>query len=155
MSEEGHEPQPPRDENGNTPPWWHSEPQRPPADSVFVEGLKLAAQTFDMDVAKLAGALRDWAVESGAVAAATEMAQNAATAASGYLAQVADQHPVEPEPEAEPAQQVVRCTDCPVCQGLDALERTNPELAQSARSALSQINVLVSGFLGQSGQAND
>ena len=143
MSEEGHEPQPPRDENGNTPPWWHSEPQRPPADSVFVEGLKLA------------GALRDWAVESGAVAAATEMAQNAATAASGYLAQVADQHPVEPEPEAEPAQQVVRCTDCPVCQGLDALERTNPELAQSARSALSQINVLVSGFFGQSGQAND
>ena len=143
MSEEGHEPQPPRDENGNTPPWWHSEPQRPPADSVFVEGLKLA------------GALRDWAVESGAVAAATEMAQNAATAASGYLAQVADQHPVEPEPEAEQAQQVVRCTDCPVCQGLDALERTNPELAQSARSALSQINVLVSGFLGQSGQAND
>ena len=143
MSEEGHEPQPPRDENGNTPPWWHSEPQRPPADSVFVEGLKLA------------GALRDWAVESGAVAAATEMAQNAATAASGYLAQVADQHPVEPEPDPEPAQQVVRCTDCPVCQGLDALERTNPELAQSARSALSQINVLVAGFLGQSGQAND
>ncbi len=108
-----------------------------------------------MEGLKLAGALRDWAVESGAVAAATEMAQNAATAASGYLAQVADQHPVEPEPDPEPAQQVVRCTDCPVCQGLDALERTNPELAQSARSALSQINVLVAGFLGQSGQAND
>jgi hypothetical protein len=141
VSDEDHEPQPPRDENGDAPPWWHSEPQRPPADSVFVEGLKLA------------GALRDWAVESGAVAAATEMAQNAATAASGYLSQVADQHPAEPEPEAPHA--VVRCTDCPICQGLDALERTNPELAQSARSALSQINVLVAGFLGQSGQAND
>ena len=138
MSEDSHEPQPPRDEDGNTPPWWHSEPQGPPPDSVFVEGLKLA------------GALRDWAVESGAVAAATEMAQNAATVASGYLSQVADQHPVEEEPEP----QVVRCADCPVCQGLDALEQTNPELAQKARMALSQINVLVAGFLWQSGQAN-
>lgn len=137
MTDEPYEPQPPMDENGEAPPWWHSEPQHPPADSVFVEGLKLA------------GALRDWAVESGAVAAATEMAQNAATAASGYLSQVAEQHPPDPPPQT-----VLRCTDCPVCQGLDALERTNPEMAQTARSALSQITVLVSGFLGQSGQAN-
>lgn len=140
MSDDDQQPQPPRDEHGNTPPWWHTEPQAAPPDSVFVEGLKLA------------GALRDWAVDSGAVAAATEMAQNAAAAASGYLSQVADQHPVDLEPE--PPQQVVRCTDCPVCQGLDALDRTNPELAQTARAALSQINTLVAGFLGQSGQAN-
>jgi len=53
---------------------------------------------------------------------------------------------------------VVRCTDCPICQGLDALERTNPEWAHTARAALSQINDLVAGLIGgtggQSGQAN-
>lgn len=142
MSEDSQQPQPPRDDEGNPPPWWHTEPARPPADSVFVEGLKLA------------GALRDWAVESGAVAAATEMAQNAATAASGYLAQVADPS-VESQSEPEPAQTVVRCTDCPVCQGLDALERTNPDLAHTARAALAQINDLVAGFLGPHGQAKE
>ncbi|MFN8183464.1 MAG: hypothetical protein U0R23_03480 [Candidatus Nanopelagicales bacterium] len=136
---------PPLDDDGNPPPWWHSAPSQPPVDSVFVEGLKLA------------GALRNWAVESGAVAAATEMAQNAAAGASALLAQAAEQHP-EPDAEPETAAQVVRCTDCPICQGLDALERTNPEWAHTARAALSQINDLVAGLIGgtggQSGQAN-
>jgi hypothetical protein len=123
---------PPRDEHGNQPPWWHSAPTAPPVDSVMVEGLRLA------------GALRDWAVESGAVAAASELAQNAAATASGFLSQGVAQ----PEPEAAPEPPVVRCSDCPVCQGLDALERTNPELAHTARAALSQFNALVAGFLG-------
>lgn len=127
----------PFDDAGNVPPWWHSVPSQPPVDSVFVEGLKLA------------GALRDWAVESGAVAAATELAQNAATAASGYLAQAtAPESQTVGADDDEPVQPVVRCSDCPVCQGLDALERTNPEWAQTARSALAQISALMSGFLG-------
>lgn len=135
---------PPRDEHGNQPPWWHSAPTAPPVDSVMVEGLRLA------------GALRDWAVDSGAVAAAGELAQNAAATASAYLAQGGGQSESEAAPEPPP--QVVRCSDCPICQGLDALERTNPEWAQTARAALSQINSLVAGLLGPEaghGQAKD
>lgn len=134
----------PRDADGNEPPWWHAVPPQPPVDSVAVEGLKLL------------GALRDWAVDSGAVAAASGLAQNAAATASAYLAQAAEAHPA-PEPEAEveveveptePPQQVVRCSDCPVCQGLDALERANPELAHTARAALTQVSALLNGWLG-------
>lgn len=145
MSEDDQSQNSPLDDEGNPPPWWHSTPSQPPVDSMFVEGLKLA------------GALRNWAVDSGAVAAAAEVAQNAAASASALLAQATEQHPQteeQPEEEPEPAQ-VVRCTDCPICQGLDALERTNPEWAHTARAALSQINDLVAGLLGPAGgQAN-
>lgn len=127
----------PRDAQGHEPPWWHSVPTQPPVDSVAVEGLKLL------------GALRDWAVDSGAVTAAAGLAQNAAATASAYLAQATEAHQA-PDPQIDTAEPepVVRCSDCPVCQGLDALERANPELAHSARSALSQVNALLSGLLG-------
>lgn len=127
-------------------PWWHSAPTDPPVDSVLVEGLKLA------------NALRDWAVESGAVAAAAGLAQSAANSASAYLTQGGSAAAGDQDAGPEPPQPVVRCADCPVCQGLDALDRTNPQLAQTARAALSQVNALLSGFLGaagsQSGRAN-
>ncbi len=118
------------------PPWWHSTPQEPPVDSVMAEGLKLAA------------ALRDWAVESGAVATAAGFAQSAAVNASAYLAAV--QAPADEVDGAEDAEEVevtVRCADCPVCQGLDALESANPQLAQKARVALAGVNAALMGFL--------
>lgn len=109
-------------------PWWHAAPAQPPVDSVLVEGMKLAA------------VLRDWAVESGAVGAVTDLAASAVTSASAYMSQ----HSVEEEEVPEP---VVRCSDCPVCRALDALDHSNPQMAQTARSALSQINALIAGFL--------
>ncbi|MCU0297235.1 MAG: hypothetical protein MUF33_01795 [Candidatus Nanopelagicales bacterium] len=121
------------------PPWWHSTPQQPPVDSVMAEGMKLAA------------ALRDWAVDSGAMAAAAGLAQSAAVNASAYIAAV--QAPVEDDLEAqadadaEPVEVTVRCDDCPVCQGLDALESANPQLADKARVALAGVNTLLMGFL--------
>lgn len=127
-------------------PWWHAAPVQPPVDSVLVEGMKLAA------------VLRDWAVESGAVSAVTDLAASAAASASAYVSQhqaVADSAPVASEPvaserlEHEPVEPepVVRCADCPVCRALDALDASNPQMAQTARSALSQITALISGFL--------
>ncbi len=126
------------------PPWWHSSPQGPEVDSVLVEGLRLAS------------ALRDWAVESGAVAAVADLTQTAASSASAYLSQVGG----EPAAEQEPAtvEHTVRCSDCPVCQGLDALDRTNPQWSQTARSALAQVNALLSAALNATGgdeQAKD
>jgi hypothetical protein len=115
-------------------PWWHAAPAQPPVDSVMVEGMKLAA------------ALRDWAVQSGAAAAVSDLASSAASSASAYLAQA------NAEPE-QPVQQVVRCTDCPVCRGLDALDRTNPEMARTARAALHQVSGLLGAFLPGDGQA--
>lgn len=132
----------------NDAPWWHSTPTQPEVDSVLVEGMRLA------------GALRDWAVESGAVAAVNDLTQTAASGAAAYLGHVAEagsqQDPQHAEPEGE-SQPVVRCTDCPVCQGLDALERSNPQLAQTARSGLAQLNSVIAGLLGATGsggQAN-
>lgn len=123
-------------------PWWHDEPNQPPVDSVLTEGLKLAA------------ALRDWAVQSGAAAAVAEVAQTAANGATTYLsAAVSRAESAGPDP-----QQVVRCADCPVCQALDALDRSNPPMAQAARSALSQVNTLIAGLLGgesEPGRANE
>lgn len=113
-------------------PWWHSTPEQPPVDSVLEEGMKLFA------------VLKDWAVESGAVAAVTEMAVTAASSASAYLDHVEEQ---EPDPDVEPAAPVVRCRDCPVCAGLDALESSNPQLADTARAALGQVNSLIAGLL--------
>jgi hypothetical protein len=111
------------------PPWWHSSQQGPEVDSVLVEGLRLAS------------ALRDWAVESGAVAAVADLTQTAASSASAYLSQVGGE--TAPEPEAPMVEHSVRCSDCPVCQGLDALDRTNPQWSQAARSALAQVNALI------------
>ena len=112
-------------------PWWHDEPQQPPVDSVLNEGLKLA------------GALRDWAVQSGAAAAVAEVAQTAANGATTYLSAAVAQ-----SGEARPEQtQGVRCEDCPVCQALDALDRSNPQMASAARSALSQVNTLLAGLI--------
>jgi len=135
-------PRAPMDGDGNAPPWWHAAPSQPPVDSVVVEGLKLA------------GALRDWAVESGAVTAAAELAQTAATTAATYLSQATEQHVDTEVPDSgtQPAQPVVRCSDCPVCQGLDALERPNPEWAQTARAALSQVTAVMHGLIGQAGE---
>lgn len=118
-------------------PWWHTQPE-PPVDSVFVEGMKLAA------------VLRDWAVDSGAVAAVAELAGSAASAASAYLSHAESETVVEP---ADGTQTVIRCSDCPVCRGLDALEHSNPQMAQSARAALAQVNALLSGFLPGDGGA--
>lgn len=113
-------------------PWWHETPDQPPVDSVLEEGMKLFA------------ALKDWAVESGAVAAVADLTASAASSAGEYLAHV-QEAAVEPaEEDAEPG---VRCKDCPVCAGLDALEATNPEWAQTARSALAQVNAMIGGFL--------
>jgi hypothetical protein len=113
-------------------PWWHETPDQPPVDSVLEEGMKLFA------------ALKDWAVESGAVAAVADLTASAASSAGEYLAHV-QEAAVEPaEAEAEPG---ARCKDCPVCAGLDALEATNPEWAQTARSALAQVNAMIGGFL--------
>ncbi|MEZ5185853.1 MAG: hypothetical protein R2720_08910 [Candidatus Nanopelagicales bacterium] len=133
-------------------PWWHSAPAQPEVDSMLVEGLRLA------------NALRDWAVESGAVAAVSDLTQTAANSAAAYLAQMAEPGSPEQPSEAEPVdvdqpvgegQPVVRCTDCPVCQGLDALERSNPQLAQTARAGLAQVNAVIAGLLGSAGgQAN-
>jgi hypothetical protein len=121
-------------------PWWHTEPE-PPVDSVYVEGMKLFA------------VLRDWAVESGAAAAVADLAGSAAGSASAYLSQVTAPDSGElAEPDLE--QPVVRCSDCPVCRGLDALEQTNPQMAQTARAALAQVNALLSGFLPGGGGAN-
>lgn len=114
-------------------PWWHSTPEQPPVDSVLEEGVKLF------------GALRDWAVESGAVAAVTEMTASAATSASTYLSHIQDNTEVQGEHEA--AAHGTRCADCPVCLGLDALEASNPQMAQTARSALGQISGLIAGLL--------
>ncbi|MEZ5119564.1 MAG: hypothetical protein R2686_06640 [Candidatus Nanopelagicales bacterium] len=130
-------------------PWWHSSPAEPPVDSVMVEGLKLAS------------ALRDWAVESGAVAAVADLTQAAATTATAYLAQPTEESISDETeaamPDAHAAEPVVRCSDCPVCQGLDALERSNPEWAHTARAAMSQVNALVGGLfaaMGGDGRAN-
>jgi hypothetical protein len=105
---------------------------------------------------KLAAALRDWAVESGAAAAVAEVAQTAANGATTYLAASVQQSARTP---AEAPMPVVRCADCPVCQGLDALDRTNPQAASAVRSALGQVSALVAGLLGGSEspdqQAND
>ncbi len=121
------------------PPWWHSTPQEPPVDSVMTEGLKLAA------------ALRDWAVESGAMATAAGFAQSAAVNASAYLAAVqasADEADIPEDAEdADEVEVTVRCADCPVCQGLDALESANPQLAQKARVALAGVNAALMGFI--------
>lgn len=127
-------------------PWWRSGPTEPPVDSVLVEGIKLAS------------ALRDWAVDSGAVTALADLTQTAASSASAYLSQAGEHQWAEPVLDADATgQPVVRCSDCPVCQGLDALERTNPDWADSARGALSQINALLTGVIGAAGygKAND
>lgn len=115
-------------------PWWHSSPDQPPVDSVLEEGMKLFA------------VLKDWAVESGAVDAVTELTVSAATTASAYLSQV-QAEAEEEDTDDEDVVPVVRCADCPVCRGLDALEASNPELAHTARSALGQINGLIAGLL--------
>jgi hypothetical protein len=128
----GHSGEPTETSGPDQTPWWHDEPDQPPVDSVLTEGLKLAA------------ALRDWAVQSGAAAAVAEVAQTAANGATTYLAAAVAQG----EPARGDGQQVVRCADCPVCQGLDALDRSNPQMAQAARSALSQVNTLLAGLLG-------
>lgn len=118
------------DDQPQSEPWWHAAPAQPPVDSVLVEGMKLAA------------VLRDWAVESGAVAAVTDMAASAAASASAYVSQV-----TEAAEEPQVTEPVVRCADCPVCRALDALDHSNPQMAATARSALAQITALVSGFL--------
>lgn len=114
-------------------PWWHSSPQEPPVDSVLEEGVKLFA------------ALKDWAVESGAVAAVSDLTASAATSASAYLSHIQDESQVEVD--SETVSSATRCTDCPVCRGLDALEASNPQMAQTARSALAQVNSLLGGLL--------
>lgn len=123
------------------PPWWHSADQSEQMDSVLVEGMKLL------------GVLKDWAVESGAAATVVELTGSAASSASAYLNQVAA---AEPE-STEHSQPVVRCPDCPVCQGLDALDRGNPQLAQTARAALIQVSGMLAGLLppADDGQAKD
>lgn len=119
-------------------PWWHSSPSEPPVDSVLVEGMKLVS------------ALKDWAVDSGAAAAVADLTQSAATSASAYLSHVGT---ASESAQTDSPQPVVRCTDCPVCAGLDALDRSNPQMAQTARSALSQVTALIAGFLPPDGQA--
>ena len=123
-------------------PWWHAAPSEPPVDSVLVEGLKLAA------------ALRDWAVESGAAAAVSELTASAAGAATAYLSQHDTQSSAQ-SPGTDQPQPVVRCSDCPVCRGLDALDRANPQMAQTARSALAGINALIAGLLPGDERASD
>lgn len=123
------------DDSGSTDdeqtPWWHTPPGTPPADSLLVEGMKLYS------------VLRNWAVETGVAGAAVDMAQNAASNASAFLAEVAA---VEPEVDQTPTH--IRCDDCPVCRGLDALERSNPEMADTARVALLQISGVIAGLIG-------
>lgn len=114
-------------------PWWHETPEQPPVDSVLEEGMKLFS------------ALKDWAVESGAMAAVADLTTSAASSAGEYLAHVQEMS-ATPE-SAESVEPVTRCKDCPVCAGLDALEATNPEWAHTARAALSQVNSLVAGLL--------
>ncbi len=118
-------------------PWWHSAPDEPPVDSVLEEGLKLFA------------VLKDWAVESGALAVVSDLTSTAATSASAYIAHIQDNAEAEVEVEVVDATGVhpVRCADCPVCRGLTALESSNPQLAETARSALSGVNSLIAGLL--------
>lgn len=110
-------------------PWWHSTPDEPPVDSVLEEGMKLFA------------VLRDWAVESGALAAVSDLTASAATSASAYLAEIQE---AQDDSVTEP---VTRCADCPVCRGLDALEATNPQWAATARTAVTGLNSLLSGLI--------
>jgi hypothetical protein len=112
-------------------PWWHETPEQPPVDSVLEEGMKLFA------------ALKDWAVESGAVAAVADLTASAASSAGDYLSHMQE---VSAEVPVDTAQ-TQRCADCPVCAGLDALEATNPDWARTARGALAQVNAVVAGLL--------
>jgi hypothetical protein len=116
------------------PPWWHETPEQPPVDSVLEEGMKLFA------------VLKDWAVESGAIEAVTELTTTVATSAGAYLNQAETAADPVAEPQAaEPVH--TRCSDCPVCRALDALDAANPDLARTARSALGQVNGLIAGLL--------
>lgn len=130
-----------QEESGHEqPPWWHSAPTEPPVDSVLAEGMKLFA------------AVRDWAVESGAAETLTQLTQSAASSASAYLSSTASD-----DVNSDEAIPVVRCTDCPLCRALDALDHGNPHLAAQARSALLSVNAVVSGLIGEhfgDGQAN-
>lgn len=116
------------------PPWWHSAPSGAPADSVVVEG------------AKLFTVLYDWAVESGATATAAQLAQALATTASEYI--VGLQAGDDDEQEAVAVTGTLRCADCPVCRTLDTLDRSNPQLADSARLVIAQVGGLLAGLIG-------
>lgn len=93
---------------------------------------------------KLAAALRDWAVDSGAMAAVADLTASAASSATAYLEHLS---PSEAPAQDEPQAPVARCADCPVCRGLDALDRTNPDLAHTARAALAQVTGLLADLL--------
>lgn len=123
------------DDESREVPWWHSPPGAAGGDSVFVEGLKLVT------------VLRDWAVESGAAATAAQLAQAAATTASAYLAQTPEEETDDESVEAVAVAGTLRCADCPVCRTLDALDETNPQLADSARLVLAQLGGMIAGLL--------
>lgn len=115
------------DTDGRETPWWHSEAEPPKTDSVLVEGMKLVT------------VLWEWAVESGAAAAAGDLAQAAASTAAGYVADVTSGEVDQADSR--------RCADCPVCRTLDALDDSNPQLADSARLVIAQVGGILAGLL--------
>lgn len=120
------------DEPTSQPPWWHSMPQNPPVDSMWIEALRLA------------DALKKWADDTGAVETASAWVANA----SQTVGQLAAEYGAEVESEPEPAAAEHRCRDCPICIGLDALEANRPEAAALARSVLGQASLVIAGLLG-------
>lgn len=103
-------------------PWWLDTPDVQDVESVMDEAVKLA------------DAVRTWAVDSGMVAVAASMASQAAESLSAALDHTA-------------GNESKRCPDCPVCQGLDLLDETQPEWAATARASLAQMSMLMSGML--------
>jgi hypothetical protein len=103
---------------------------RPPADEDGREEVGTVAE----ETAKLLSAFQDWARESGG-----EQAQAAAAAASGIGASVRG--------IGEHLGHGPDCRYCPVCQVINAVRETSPEVKQNLAIAASSLLKAVQGML--------
>lgn len=132
-------------------PWWYASS----ADSD--EPNPVDVGTAAQEAVKLAGALAQWAEQSGLAETLKGIAEQAAASVLSAAKAASSPGSAEGETESEsasesPAGHSTTCDSCPICQGVDMVKTMSPEAADGITEALAAVTTAVrqtlDGFVG-------
>ncbi len=136
--------------NSSEQPWWYA--MSDDSDGPNPAEVGTAAQ----EAVKLAGAVAQWAEQTGLAEALKGIAEQAADSvrAAARSASSATGDADVKEAGQEQAHSAATCENCPICQGLDMVKMMSPEAAAGLTDALAAVTSVVrqavDGFGGSS-----
>jgi len=143
-------------ESSSEQPWWHA------ASADDGEPNPVDVGTAAQEAVKLAGALAQWAEQSGLAEALKGIAEQAASSVRSAAKAASSPSSGDDTPEADAtaageAGHPSTCDSCPICQGVDMVKTMSPEAADGITEALAAVTTAVrqtlDGFAGSTNES--